>query len=160
MTRFGYAPGAYDLFHVGHLNLLREAKCRCEYLIAGVVSDEILRLNKGITPVVPLSERLEIVGNIRFVDVAVAEDTPHKIQMWNSLRFDTIFKGDDWKDTDKGRRLVRDFAAVGVDVVFLPRLDSTSSTKLRGALKNIDTIARRVGPTPRVLVETRDLASA
>src|SRR6202008_1862670 len=113
MIRIGYAPGAFDLFHVGHLNLLRSAKRRCDYLIAGVVSDEMLKLSKGITPVVSLEERLEIVRSISLVDKAVAADVPHKIDMWRELRFDVLFKGDDWKGTEKGARLDRDFAAVG-----------------------------------------------
>ncbi|HEY4038757.1 MAG TPA: adenylyltransferase/cytidyltransferase family protein, partial [Burkholderiaceae bacterium] len=104
MIRVGYAPGAFDLFHVGHLNLLRSARSRCDYLIAGVVSDEVLKLTKGITPVVSLEERLEIVRSISFVDKAVVEDVPHKIDMWRELKFDVLFKGDDWKGTDKGIR--------------------------------------------------------
>jgi glycerol-3-phosphate cytidylyltransferase len=70
MIRIGYAPGAYDLFHIGHLNLLRRAKERCDYLIAGVAADDVLIKHKGIQPVIPLAERLEIVRNISFVDAA------------------------------------------------------------------------------------------
>jgi glycerol-3-phosphate cytidylyltransferase len=144
MIRIGYAPGAFDLFHVGHLNLLRNARSRCDYLIAGVVSDDMLKLNKGITPVVSLEERLEIVRSISFVDKAVAEDVPHKIDMWRELQFDVLFKGDDWKDTGKGTRLDRDFAAVGVEVVYFPRMPNTSSTALRAALRNINQIGERL----------------
>jgi glycerol-3-phosphate cytidylyltransferase len=81
MSRIGYASDAFDLFHIGHLNLLRQARSQCDILIAGVVSDEILKTNKGITPVVPLEERLEIVRSIRFVDHAVAERVPDKLVM-------------------------------------------------------------------------------
>ena len=144
MIRIGYAPGAFDLFHVGHLNLLRNARSRCDYLIAGVVSDEMLKINKGITPVVSLEERLEIVRSITYVDKAVAEVVPQKIDMWRELQFDVLFKGDDWKGTEKGICLDRDFAAVGVEVVYFPRMPSTSSTALRAALRNIDQIGERL----------------
>ncbi|HKY15326.1 MAG TPA: adenylyltransferase/cytidyltransferase family protein, partial [Microthrixaceae bacterium] len=107
--RVGYAPGVYDLFHVGHLNMLRNASAACDHLIAGVVSDELAHRNKGTTPVIPLEERLEIVGAIRFVDEAVEEDVPHKLEMWERLRFDVIIKGDDWKGTDRGDKLESDF---------------------------------------------------
>jgi glycerol-3-phosphate cytidylyltransferase len=148
MIRIGYAPGAFDLFHVGHLNLLRSARSRCDYLIAGVVSDEMLKLAKGITPVISLEERLEIVRSISFVDKAVAEDVPHKIDMWRELKFDVLFKGDDWEGTDRGIRLDRDFAAVGVEVVYLPRMPNTSSTALRTALRNINQIGERLMRRP------------
>ncbi|MBC7723499.1 MAG: adenylyltransferase/cytidyltransferase family protein [Burkholderiaceae bacterium] len=134
MTRIGYAAGAFDLFHVGHLNILRHAKSECDYLIAGVVSDEMLALTKGITPVVPLPERLEIVSHIRYVDEAVAEVVPDKMDTWRELHFDVFFKGDDWRGTEKGRRLEKQFAAVGVEVVYFPYTVHTSSTVLRRAL--------------------------
>src|SRR5882757_7515163 len=133
-SRIGYAAGAFDLFHVGHLNLLRHAKSQCDFLIAGVVSDKMLRLKKGIPPVVPLKERLEIVRNVRFVDLAVAEILPNKLDTWRHFRFDIFFKGDDWRGTEKGRRLELEFAAVGVQVVYFPYSQATSSTALRKAL--------------------------
>ncbi len=143
MPRTGYAPGAFDLFHVGHLNLLKHAKSRCNFLIAGVVSDEVLRTQKGVTPVIPLAERLEIVRNIRFVDDAVAAVVPDKLDIWRELRFDVFFKGDDWRGTEKGERLEREFAAVGVEVVYFPYTLSTSSTALRRALDSINRLADR-----------------
>jgi glycerol-3-phosphate cytidylyltransferase len=133
-TRIGYAPGAYDLFHVGHLNILRQARSDCDYLIAGVVSDEMCELTKGRRPVIPLAERMEIVGNIRFVDEVYAEMTPEKLDSWRDLQFTHIFKGDDWLGTAKGDRLERDFAAVGVQVVYFPYTVHTSSTVLRRVL--------------------------
>ena len=132
--RVGYAAGAFDLFHIGHLNILKHAKSQCDYLIAGVVSDEMLELTKGITPVIPLAERLEIVQSIDYVDEAVAETVPDKLDTWRELRFDVFFKGDDWRGTEKGMRLEREFAAVGVEVVYFPYTMSTSSTVLRRAL--------------------------
>ena len=133
-SRVGYAAGAFDLFHVGHLNILRQAKSQCDYLVAGVVSDEMLLLSKGITPVVPLAERLEIVSHISYVDEAIAELLPDKLDTWRSRPFDVFFKGDDWRGTEKGLRLEKEFAAVGVEVVYFPYTVHTSSTALRRAL--------------------------
>jgi glycerol-3-phosphate cytidylyltransferase len=130
----GYAPGVYDMFHVGHLNILRQAKDQCDFLIAGVVSDEMCELAKGRAPIVPLGERLEIVRHISYVDEAVAEIVPDKLETWQSVRFDVIFKGDDWRGTAKGRKLERDFAEVGVEVVYFPYTVHTSSSLLRRAL--------------------------
>jgi glycerol-3-phosphate cytidylyltransferase len=132
--RVGYAPGVYDLFHVGHLNILRHARSQCDYLVAGVVSDEMAELAKGRRPVVPLVERLEIVRSVRWVDAAFVETVPEKLETWRQVRFDVIFKGDDWRGTEKGLKLERDFAAVGVEVVYFPYTVHTSSTLLRKAL--------------------------
>jgi glycerol-3-phosphate cytidylyltransferase len=142
VTRIGYAAGAFDLFHVGHLNILKHAKSQCDFLIAGVVSDEMLEQNKGVTPVIPLAERLEIVRNIRFVDDAVAETVPNKLDMWRELKFDVFFKGDDWRGTSKGEKLEREFGAVGVEVVYFPYTLTTSSTALRLALDSIVEMAQ------------------
>ncbi|MEO3766790.1 adenylyltransferase/cytidyltransferase family protein [Streptomyces sp. B8F3] len=130
----GYAPGVYDLFHVGHLNILRHARSRCDYLVAGVVSDEMAQLAKGRAPVVPLVERLEIVRSIRHVDAAFVETVPDKLETWQQVRFDVIFKGDDWRGTPKGDKLEADFRTVGVEVVYFPYTVHTSSTQLRRAL--------------------------
>jgi glycerol-3-phosphate cytidylyltransferase len=134
MTVVGYAPGAYDLFHIGHLNVLRHAADNCDFLIAGVVADEVLLQTKGRAPVVPLAERMEIVRSLRFVDAVHAEVVPDKVDTWREVRFDVIFKGDDWRGTAKGDRLERDFAAVGVEVRYFPYTMHTSSTMLRKAL--------------------------
>ena len=134
VMRIGYAAGAFDLFHVGHLNILKHARSQCDYLIAGVVSDEMLLHTKGAYPVVPLAERLEIVRHVRFVDEAVAEVVEDKLDTWRDLRFDVFFKGDDWRGTERGQRLEKQFRAVGVDVVYFPYTVTTSSTALRLAL--------------------------
>jgi glycerol-3-phosphate cytidylyltransferase len=135
--RIGYAAGAFDLFHVGHLNILKHAKSACDWLIAGVVSDEMLQLTKGVSPVVPLAERMEIVRHIVFVDEVFAETVPDKLDTWRELKFDIFFKGDDWRGTDRGRRLEREFAEVGVDIVYFPYTMTTSSTVLRRALERV-----------------------
>jgi len=133
--RIGYAAGAYDLFHVGHLNILRRAKSQCDHLIAGVVSDEMMELTKGIRPAIPLAERLEIVRSIRYVDEAIVESLPDKLETWREVGFTMFFKGDDWKGTERGMLLERQFTAVGVEVVYFPYTVDTSSTTLRRALE-------------------------
>jgi glycerol-3-phosphate cytidylyltransferase len=135
--RVGYAPGVYDMFHIGHLNILRHAKSQCDVLIAGVVSDEMCEQAKGRPPIVPEGERLEIVRHISFVDEAILEVVPDKLETWRRTPFDMIFKGDDWRGTAKGDRLERDFAAVGVEVVYFPYTVHTSSSLLRRALSAV-----------------------
>jgi glycerol-3-phosphate cytidylyltransferase len=133
--RVGYAPGVYDLFHIGHLNILRMARQHCDLLIAGVVSDEMALAAKGRPPVVPLAERMEIVEHISFVDAVHAEMVPDKLDTWRELGFTMFFKGDDWRGTPKGVDLERRFGDVGVSVVYLPYTVETSSTMLRLALE-------------------------
>jgi glycerol-3-phosphate cytidylyltransferase len=138
MTVVGYAPGAYDLFHIGHLNVLRHAAEHCDHLVAGVVADDVLLQTKGRLPVIPLAERMEIVGSLRCVDAVHAETVPDKLDTWREVGFDVIFKGDDWRGTAKGDRLERDFAGVGVEVRYFPYTMHTSSTVLRRALAVIE----------------------
>ncbi|GGD45462.1 cytidyltransferase [Microbacterium faecale] len=134
MTRIGYAAGAFDLFHVGHLNLLRHAKARCDVLIAGVVSDEMLLEVKGTATVIPTAERAEMVGACRYVDDVHVETVPDKLDTWREVGFTHFFKGDDWRGTPKGVALERRFAEVGVEIVYFPYTAHTSSTRLRSAL--------------------------
>lgn len=136
--RIGYAAGAFDLFHVGHLNLLRHAKQNCDFLIAGVVSDDMLRQVKGVEAVIPTVERAEIVRHISYVDDVHIETVPNKLDVWREVGFTHFFKGDDWRGTEKGLRLENEFAQVGVEIVYFPYTAHTSSTRLRAAL---DTIA-------------------
>ena len=130
----GYAPGIYDLFHVGHLNILRRAKQHCDILVAGVLSDEMCLRAKSQPPVIPAVERIEIVQHVDFVDRVHEEVVPQKLDTWREVRFDRIFKGDDWRGTAKGRRLEADMQSVGVEVVYFPYTVTTSSTQLRRAL--------------------------
>ncbi|MDF9752045.1 adenylyltransferase/cytidyltransferase family protein [Arthrobacter sp. ES3-54] len=137
-VRIGYASGVYDLFHVGHLNLLKHARQHCDYLIAGVASTESTLLMKNREPVVPLHERLEIVRNIRLVDEVVVDNYPDKVEAWRAVGFNVIFKGDDWRGTEKGVRLEAGMQALGVDVVYFPYTVHTSSTLLRRALNLLE----------------------
>jgi glycerol-3-phosphate cytidylyltransferase len=132
----GYVPGVFDMFHIGHLNIIRRSRERCDVLIAGVVSDDAVEQMKGHRPIVPLAERLEIVASVRYVDEVLADHSADKRLAWNERRFDVLFKGADWKDTDKGRRLESQLAEIGVGVVYLPYTEHTSSRMLR------DTLAR------------------
>ena len=130
----GYAAGAWDLFHIGHLNVLRHARANCDRLVAGVVADEVLEVTKGRRPVVPTTERVEILRHIDLVDDVFVEYQPDKLVTWEQVRFDLFFKGDDWRGTPQGRALERRFAAVGVQVMYFPYTVHTSSTILRRAL--------------------------
>ncbi|SCY63200.1 glycerol-3-phosphate cytidylyltransferase [Microbacterium sp. LKL04] len=134
-VRIGYAAGAFDLFHVGHLNILRHAREHCDMLVAGVVSDEMLHEVKGVDPFIPTAERADIVRGIRFVDHVHIERVPDKLAVWREVGFTHFFKGDDWRGTEKGNRLEREFAEVGVEVVYFPYTAHTSSTQLRRALE-------------------------
>lgn len=130
----GYVPGAWDMFHVGHLNLLRRARTHCGELVVGVVSDEALFEMKGKYPIVPLEERMEIVAAIGIVDSVVVDFSLNKLEVWQRVQFDVLFKGDDWQGTAKGRRLESDMAKVGARVHYFPYTEQTSSTELRRAL--------------------------
>ena len=130
----GYVPGAWDMFHVGHLNILLRAREQCDRLVVGVVSDEALLVAKGKHPVVPLAERMDVVRSMVMVDDVVVDYSSNKIEVWRRVGFDVLFKGDDWLGTPKGDRLVADMASVGVQVNFFPYTVHTSSTILRGRI--------------------------
>ena len=135
MNRIGYAPGTFDLFHIGHLNLLRNARKHCGILIAGVVADDIAFRVKGVVPIIPIADRLEILRNIKFVDSAYAHVKDDILAVWQELRFDILFKGDDWLGTPKGTRLEHDLATVGAELRFFPYTTRVSSTLLRQTIQ-------------------------
>ena len=130
----GYTQGTYDMFHIGHLNLIRNAKAQCDYLIVGVNSDELVENYKNKRAIVPLSERMDIIGAIRYVDKVVACTTLDKVEMQKKLHFDKIFIGDDWKGNERWRQTELDMKALGAEVVYLPHTEGTSSTMLREKL--------------------------
>ncbi|GAA4422130.1 adenylyltransferase/cytidyltransferase family protein [Georgenia halophila] len=130
----GYVPGGFDMFHIGHLNILRAARARCDRLVVGVATDDSLVAMKGRLPVVPHAERLEIVSSLRFVDDVVPDLGADKRLAWRANRFDVLFKGDDWLGTAKGDRLEAEMWEVGARVIYLPYTPSTSSTMLRAFL--------------------------
>lgn len=135
MTRVvGYVPGAWDMFHIGHLKILKHARPHCDWLIAGVVTDDAVRRVKRKDPMVPLSDRMAILEQIALVDEAVVDDSTDKVQMWQRLRFDVLFKGDDWKGTPKGDQLEAGMARVGAKVLYFPYTPDISSTEIRRKL--------------------------
>lgn len=131
----GYVPGAWDMFHVGHLNILLRARAHCDRLVVGVVTDEALFAAKQKHPVVPLAERMRVVASIDVVDDVVVDRSSDKLEVWRRVGFDVLFKGDDWIGTPKGIKLEEDMASVGVDVHFFPYTQHVSSTQLRGVVQ-------------------------
>lgn len=131
--KVGYLPGSWDLFHVGHLNIIKNAKSLCDKLIVAVSTDALVR-TKGVSPVISLRDRLEIVGAIRYVDEAVMQIDHNKLAAWEKYRFDAIFGGDDLKGSERWNLLEQQFSAKGVDVVYFPYTKEISSTMIREAL--------------------------
>ena len=134
--KIGYTSGVYDLFHVGHLNLLKNAKGLCDKLIVGVTSDELVSY-KNKKAVIKHSERMEIVRNIRFVDAVVPQNDMDKFKMWERLKFDVMIVGDDWFDTPKWKDLDEKFKSVGVKIIYFPYTKGVSSTIINEALKDL-----------------------
>jgi glycerol-3-phosphate cytidylyltransferase len=132
----GYTTGVFDMFHIGHLNVLRAAKGMCDYLIVGVTTDELARSGKGISTIMPYDERFDIVSSIRYVDKVVPQSSYDKMLAWDELRFQKMFVGDDWKGTDRWNSLEKQFQKVNVEIVYLPYTHHVSSTILRKFLNN------------------------
>ncbi|MCW2839774.1 MAG: cytidyltransferase [Aeromicrobium sp.] len=130
----GYSSGVFDMFHVGHLNLLRRARNYCHHLVVGVASDEYVENLKGRLPVVPCDERIDIISALGIVDEVVIDRSEDKLAIWQQRPFDVIFKGNDWQGTPKGYRLERAMTEVGAEVVYFPYTRHTSSSMLRAFL--------------------------
>jgi len=134
--KVGYTTGVFDLFHIGHLNILKNAKSQCDYLIVGVTTDDLVSY-KNKTAVIPFSERFEIVKSIKYVDKVVKQESMNKMDAWEKYHFNVMFVGSDWKGTEKWRSLENDFSKINVDIVYFPYTKATSSTKLREALNRL-----------------------
>lgn len=132
----GYTTGVFDLFHVGHLNILKKAKSCCDYLIVGVSTDELVYEYKRKYPVIPYNERIEIIKAIRYVDEVVEQENMDKYEAWRRLHFDKYFHGDDWKNTELYKYTEEKFAKEGVEVVYFPYTVGTSSTIIKNFLYN------------------------
>lgn len=132
--RVGYTTGVFDMFHIGHLNILRRAKEQCDYLIVGVSTDELVKEYKNKTPIIPFEERAEIVQSIDCVDRVIEQENRDKYEAWRELKFDVMFVGDDWKGKPLFMKVEEEFKKVGVDVVYFPYTKDTSSTILREKL--------------------------
>lgn len=129
--KIGYTQGTFDMFHIGHLNLLRHAKERCETLIVGINSDALVQRYKNKTPVVNERDRMEIVKEMKCVDDVVLCDTLKKTEMWNKIHFEAIFIGSDWKGNARWMQTEKDLASLGAEVVYLQHTDGISSSLLR-----------------------------
>lgn len=129
--KIGYTTGVFDMFHIGHLNILKRAKEQCEYLIVGVSTDETVESYKHKTPIIRFEERFAIVEAIRYVDKVVPQTSMDKMEAYKKLKFDALFHGNDWQGSSMYNQIIKEFAEVGVDVVFLPHTDGISSTLIR-----------------------------
>jgi len=140
----GYTTGVYDLFHIGHLNILRRAKENCDYLIVGVSTDELVMDYKNKKPVIPFEERIEIVKAIRYVDEVVPQLSMDKFSAWEKYHFDRIFHGDDWKGNPIYDRIEEKLKKVGVEVIYFPYTHGVSSTMITNAIcENSSTAEKR-----------------
>jgi len=135
-STIGYTSGVYDLFHIGHLNLLKNAKGLCDKLIVGVTSDELVSY-KNKKAVIPHQERMEILRGIKYVDAVVPQNDMDKFKMWERLKFDVMFVGDDWFESEKWKDLDRKFKEVGVKIIYFPYTKGVSSTTINKTLNNL-----------------------
>ncbi|MDB4416146.1 adenylyltransferase/cytidyltransferase family protein [Akkermansiaceae bacterium] len=127
----GYTTGAFDLFHIGHLNILRQAKSLCDRLIVGVTTDEYIKNYKSKMPSISYAERAEIVRSIKFVDSVIPQNNHDKFEAWEKLKFDLMFVGDDWYNTEKWLEIESEFRKVDVKIIYFPRTPIISSTKIK-----------------------------
>lgn len=132
--KIGYTTGVYDMFHIGHLNILRRAKEQCDYLVVGVTTDDLCLKRKNKRPIINEADRMAIVGAIRYVDKVIPQTDMDKIRPVLELGADAVFVGSDWKGTEAWNNYEKQFAAVGCTVVYLDHTDGISSTILRDKL--------------------------
>lgn len=129
----GYTTGVYDMFHIGHLNILRNAKSMVDKLIVGVTVDDLVSY-KNKTAVIPFEERIEIVRNVKYVDAAIPQYDLDKVAMCKKLKVDYLFVGDDWYNTEKWQEYEKELKEIGVQVIYFPYTKSISSTRLKEKL--------------------------
>lgn len=129
--KVGYTTGVFDMFHIGHLNIIKRAKEHCDYLIVGVSTDELVAEYKNKIPVIPYPERRAIVEACRYVDRVVAQGTMDKIEAWKEHHFDVIFHGDEWKGSSLYNKYIEEFDALGVSIVFFSHTQGISSSLLQ-----------------------------
>lgn len=134
-TIIGYTTGVYDMFHIGHLNIIRRAKEQCDYLIVGVSTDELVQKEKNKIPVIPYEERVSIIKALKYVDKVVPQTNKNKFEAWEKYHFDKMFVGSDWKGSNQWLNYEQQFKPVGVEIVYLQHTDGISSTKLTEYIK-------------------------
>jgi len=127
----GYTTGVFDMFHIGHLNILRRAKEKCDYLIVGVSTDEVVQSYKHKTPIIPFEQRAAIVEAIKYVDEVVPQTSMDKLQFLRHRHFDVMFHGDEWKGTELYNQYEKDFSEYGARIEYLSHTEGISSTQLR-----------------------------
>ena len=130
----GYTSGVFDLFHVGHVKVLKKAKSLCDKLIVGVSTDRVVKKYKNKYPIIKYKERVEIIKSIKYVDYVVPQNSLNKFDNWKKLKYDLMFVGDDWFATKKWRLLDKQFKSLGIKIVYLPYTKGTSSTKINSIL--------------------------
>lgn len=130
----GYTTGVFDMFHIGHLNIIKRAKEQCDYLIVGVSTDELVQRDKNKTPIIPFCDRCAIVESIKYVDRVVPQEDKNKFGAWEKYGFHKMFVGSDWQGTPQWKKFEEQFAPVGVRIVYLDHTDGISSTILRDRL--------------------------
>ena len=130
----GYTTGVFDMFHIGHLNILKKAKEQCEFLVVGVTTDELCLKRKNKLPIICESDRVEIVESIKYVDKVVLQDNMDKLDAVKKHKADAVFVGSDWQGTEAWNKYEKEFATVGCTVVYLDHTDGISSTILRERL--------------------------
>ena len=135
--KIGYTTGVFDLFHIGHLNILKRAKEQCDYLIVGVSTDELVQDYKNKRPIIPFEERKQIVEAIRYVDKVIPQTNMNKYEAWKTEKFNVIFHGDDWKNSSLYKENEIKLKAEGVDFVYFEYTKGTSSTMIKQVLKEI-----------------------
>lgn len=133
--KIGYTTGVFDLFHVGHLNILEKAKEQCDYLIVGVSTDELVQNYKHKTPVIPFAQRIKIVEAIKYVDKVVPQVSLDKVIAYEKYKFNAIFHGDDWKNSDLYNKMEKELSKHGVDIVYIKHTDGVSSTIIRDKME-------------------------
>ncbi|MBR4624126.1 MAG: adenylyltransferase/cytidyltransferase family protein [Alphaproteobacteria bacterium] len=127
----GYTTGVFDMFHIGHLNILRRAKEQCDYLIVGVSTDEVVENYKHKTPIIPYEQRAKIVAAIKYVDEVVPQTSMDKTEFLKQRHFDVMFHGDEWKGTDLYNNYEKEFAKYNAKIIYLSHTDGISSSMLR-----------------------------
>lgn len=132
--KIGYTTGVFDMFHIGHLNILKKAKEQCEYLVVGVTTDELCVCRKHKKPIICEEDRIAIISSIRYVDEVVKQVTMDKIDVVKKLNADVVFVGSDWQGTKEWIQYEKEFSAVGCSVVYLNHTDGISSSVLRERL--------------------------
>lgn len=133
----GYTTGVFDMFHIGHLNILKKAKAQCDYLIVGVSTDELVQKEKNRTPIIPFENRCAIIESIKYVDQVVPQHNKDKYAAWERYHFNKMFVGSDWRGSEAWIRFEKQFAPVGVEIIYIDYTEGVSSSILRDKISRL-----------------------